>query len=317
MFISFKGDNPFICPGERKNMKEQVYDFPKNEDNPGFVFYANKVECKTETEYHSHKYIEIAFVAKGEGTHKIGEKTIRCSKGDIFLINYSVSHKFIPLPGNELVIYNCVFLPEFFDYSLTGGKSFQTLSNVHLFRSFFAEDFNLPVTLNTSGNDYTRINRLVSDILAEYSKRDTGYIELIRAYMVEFIIFILRKTGNDDKNSFSKSTYPLITRKIVSYMEENFNDDVTIGDLSVMAFLSPAQLCRVFKQTTGMTTKEFMRKIRIETACRMLSQTRDSIYKISSDVGYKDTKYFTKIFKSYMGISPSEFRKQNTESEDG
>ncbi len=294
-------------------MDKLIYDVPKINESIKASFYSNKVILVNQTEYHSHNYLEIAFVESGSGEHKVAKDIFPCASGDIFLINHSVSHMFIPDKDSELVILNCIFLPEFFDYSLSGNKSFQTLSNIYLFRSLFLEEISSCVNLKAEGKDYEKIYNLSNDILTEYELKDTGYMELIRAYMIEYLIFILRKTQTEYSGSPfnlpNKELHSEIMQKVLSYMETHFSDDVTIGDLSVMAFLSPAQLCRVFKQTTGITIKEFMQKIRIETACRLLCETDKAIGEISEIVGYKDVKYFAGLFAKIIGKKPSEFRK--------
>jgi AraC family L-rhamnose operon transcriptional activator RhaR len=277
-------------------------------------FYANRVICEAPTDYHSHNFIEIAFVEDGEGMHQIGDETMPCRKGDIFLLNCSIKHRFIPSSDGSLTISNCVFLPEFFDYSLVGNKSFQTLSNIYLFRSFLVEDCQSYIKFSIPDGEFTKIRNLIIDIYTEFNTEATGYLELIRAYMIELLIYILRKTQRDmavsSFSTFNKELNPVVNQKIISYIEEHFKKDVTIGDLAVMSFLSPAQFCRIFKKTTGFTVKEFMQKTRIEVACKMLRETNKPIGEISIDVGYNDIKYFTKLFTRTIGTTPSAFRKE-------
>lgn len=312
---------PEIVYELEKQQLNENYDSGKINEVPGkksdvkAKFYANHVICNVPTEYHSHNFIEIAFVEDGEGMHQIGEESMPCGKGDIFLLNCSVKHRFVPARDRSLTICNCVFLPEFFDYSLVGNKSFQTLSNIYLFRSFFVDDCRSYIRFAIPEQDFAKINGLINDIYNEFNTETTGFLELIRAYMIELLIYILRKTQNDAAitsfSSFNKDLNPFVNQKIISYIEEHFKSDVTIGDLSVMSFLSPAQFCRVFKKTTGFTVKEFMQKTRVEVACKMLRETNKTIGEISLAVGYSDFKYFTKLFTRIIGKTPSVFRKEN------
>lgn len=294
---------------------DRINEFPSTKSDLRAKFYANRVICEQPTDYHSHNFIEIAFVEDGEGMHQIGEESMPCGKGDIFLLNCSVKHRFIPAKDRSLTICNCVFLPEFFDYSLVGNKSFQTLSNIYLFRSFFVDDCRSYIRFAIPDQDFVKVNGLINDIYNEFNTETTGFLELIRAYMIELLIYILRKTQNDTAinsfSSFNKDISPFVNQKIISYIEEHFKSDVTIGDLAVMSFLSPAQFCRIFKKTTGYTVKEFMQKTRVEVACKMLRETNKTIGEISLAVGYSDFKYFTKLFTRIIGNTPSAFRKEN------
>ena len=186
-------------------MDEIIYEVPMINEKIKASFYSNKVPLDEPTVYHSHNYLEIAFVESGSGTHRVAKDIFPCSKGDIFLINHSIRHMFIPEKNSQLVILNCVFLPEFFDYSLSGNKSFQTLSNIYLFRSFFLEEISACINIKTKGREFNKIYNLTNEILTEYKSKETGYMELIRAYMIEYLIFILRKTQLDDSGSFTGS----------------------------------------------------------------------------------------------------------------
>lgn len=292
----------------------ETYELPKRDQKLRANFYANRVVCEKATEIHAHDFVELAFVEAGSGMHQIGEETRPCTKGDLFLLNAAVKHRFIPERNGTLVICNCIFLPEFFDCSLIGSKSFQTLSNVFLFRSFFMEKISPSVEIHIPDNHYVKILTLIQEILAEYENRQAGYLELIRAYMLELIIYLLRKIETEKKYSIESSPNNeinfIMTQRVLSYIEEHFNDDLTIGDLSVLAFLSPAQFCRVFKQATGFTVKEIMQKTRVEVACKLLHDTNQTISKISSSVGYQDVKYFSKIFMRITGKTPSKMREE-------
>lgn len=294
--------------------ENNVYKIPDLNTKSRSDFFANRVMLNSPTEIHSHDYVEIAFVEEGAGIHLIGNTRQECKKGDLFLINCSVSHCFIPDEDVTMVICNSVFLPGFFDFSLNGNQNFQTLSNRFLFRPFFMEDVSSFVGIETQPEELIEIQTLFHRILKEYDGEQTGYLELIRAYMIELLIFILRKTqsGKDPGNGHEceKEVDLLITRKVISYIEENFKNDITIGELSMIAFLSPAQFCRIFKQNTGLTVREFMQKTRIEIACRMLHDSNKTIQDIACSVGYQDIKYFKEVFKKITGNTPSKMREE-------
>ncbi|MHB8963919.1 MAG: helix-turn-helix domain-containing protein [Saccharofermentanales bacterium] len=294
-------------------MQEIIYNVPDFNKKSRAKFYTNRVACVGPTEYHAHNYVEIAFVEEGRGIHKIGNTCISCSRGDLFLLNCHVKHQFIPEEGSTLTVCNCIFLPEFFDYSLAGSKSIQTLSNIFLFRSFMVDEPFPYIEIHAGDETYPWLRNLFLNAYDEFTSEETGYLELIRAYMIELVIYILRKAqstvGQNTGHGPNKDTASVINNKVIAYIESHFTDDVTIGDLAVLAFLSPAQLCRVFKQTTGSTVKEFMQKTRIEVACRLLCETDRSISEISMSVGYRDFKYFTRLFTKIEGMTPSMFRK--------
>lgn len=292
-----------------------IYEIPKFAKNTRSNFFTNRCTFSEPLVLHSHKYIEIAFVESGNGIHKIGADSYECQMGDLYIINSDIPHTFIPNEGEKFIVCNCVFIPEFFDSSLIGDISFKTLSNVFLFRPFYIDEANSYFHLRISSENYNKIKNKFNDIYNEYLEQSPGFLELIRAYMIELLIFILRQISNteDSQSKKSKNTDVdnIITKKILSYIKEHFNDNLTNGELAMLAFLSPVQFCRVFKNTTGLTVKAFMQKVRIEIACKLLTTTNKSIEKIAYDVGYQDVKYFSNLFLKLTGLTPTKFRKEN------
>lgn len=101
------------------------------------------------------------------------------------------------------------------------------------------------------------------------------------------------------------------TIQIISYIQKNFmNENLSVKDISDNTFLSPAYLCTYCKQETGKTINQHITECRIEKAKELLSDKRYRISEIAGLVGYGDGNYFAKIFKKYLGVSPTEYRKR-------
>ena len=76
-------------------------------------------------------------------------------------------------------------------------------------------------------------------------------------------------------------------------------------------------LGRVFRKTTGMSISAMIQKVRVDHACRMLSDTKRTILDISQSCGFEDIKFFYKVFKKYRGILPGEYREMKKQSPSG
>jgi len=81
-----------------------------------------------------------------------------------------------------------------------------------------------------------------------------------------------------------------------------------LEDAADKVFLSPAYLGILFKQETGQNFSDYLIAVRIEKAKEMLKDIRYNINEIAKNVGYKDTRYFSKLFKNIEGINPSKYR---------
>lgn len=91
---------------------------------------------------------------------------------------------------------------------------------------------------------------------------------------------------------------------------ENRLDDseLSVEDLSRAVFLSPSQMYRRVKASTGRTPSQFIRKIRMKKAVELLADSNLKIAEVAYEVGFTDPGYFTKVFKREYGELPGELR---------
>ncbi len=97
----------------------------------------------------------------------------------------------------------------------------------------------------------------------------------------------------------------------VNYIKENFRSDLNMAVVSNSISMNYSLFSLNFKQYTGMNFVNYLKKIRIEEAKRLLEETEEKIIDISQMVGYENEKHFMKTFKSVSGVSPSEYRRNN------
>lgn len=97
----------------------------------------------------------------------------------------------------------------------------------------------------------------------------------------------------------------------LSYIREHYNGSLSLESVSQKVFISPFYLSHLFKEELGITFLEYITKIRIKEAKILLKDPKLSIVAISSEVGYDDPSYFSKVFKKNTGISPNQYRKNN------
>lgn len=84
--------------------------------------------------------------------------------------------------------------------------------------------------------------------------------------------------------------------------------DVTLQSLAERVFVTPNYLSMLFKTRTGKTFIDTLTDIRIEKAKMMIEQTNLKNYEICASIGYQDPRYFSKLFKQKVGLTPSEYR---------
>ncbi len=96
---------------------------------------------------------------------------------------------------------------------------------------------------------------------------------------------------------------------IKHYIEDNYNREIQLSDLAILAHVSPSYLSIKFKKEMGISFSEYMVRFRLAKAKKMLEESRVGCREIAERVGYKDYAHFSKIFKKYTGLSPVGWRK--------
>ena len=97
--------------------------------------------------------------------------------------------------------------------------------------------------------------------------------------------------------------------KSIAYINNNYVEDIRIPELAKMENLSTSRYNTLFKQVTGVSPINYIKKMRLNAACELLSATDLPIKSISAMVGYPDSHFFSRIFKKSIGVSPAFYRK--------
>ncbi len=100
-------------------------------------------------------------------------------------------------------------------------------------------------------------------------------------------------------------------RRALEYIGQNFQEEITLGELADAAGVSPSHLCYLFKSSIGITFKTLLGMVRVEKAKQLLVENlQHRITDISLDVGFGDLSHFEKTFKRLLKVSPREYRRR-------
>ena len=128
----------------------------------------------------------------------------------------------------------------------------------------------------------------------------------------EYLSCILRSAREILENQKEESVCnaSALVDRMVSDIHEKFGEDLNLKAYADSAYVNRSHLSRVFKQKTGETFNEYLTRIRIQNACRMLREERYSVTEIAFLAGYQDNRYFSQVFFRIMQLTPSEYRKR-------
>ena len=175
--------------------------------------------------------------------------------------------------------------------------------------------FNIQSTIFDNINEYIPINKviiqdknLINLYLNLINILFSNTINLEKEEAIEnFAITLFTSYCNKNKiNSIKKNEKKIKT--VMEYMQENFNQNITIKELANIANLSPYHLIRTFHKTTGITPKNFLFNIRIEKVKKLLN-TNKSISEIALETGFYDQSHLNRVFKQIVACTPYQYKK--------
>lgn len=155
----------------------------------------------------------------------------------------------------------------------------------------------------SSGGAYSFLN-LLAYLIEKYAGRDIAIL-VAKAFMIDidrvsqspFIMFQGQKEHADEP-----------VKKAQEFIENNFQEKITVDQLAVMFAVGRRSLERRFKKATSNTVVEYIQRVKIEAAKKDFETTRKNINEVMYDVGYNDTKAFRMVFKKITGMSPIDYR---------
>lgn len=95
---------------------------------------------------------------------------------------------------------------------------------------------------------------------------------------------------------------------VVDFMEANLHRKLWLDELARSVGISPTHLWRLFKTEAGIPPGQYLQKLRMQKATRLLTTTPMSVKRISIEVGYSDKSLFGRHFRKAQGLTPSEYR---------
>ena len=101
-----------------------------------------------------------------------------------------------------------------------------------------------------------------------------------------------------------------VVARAKAYIKENYQKDISLDDVSRMVDISPYYFSKLFKQEQGEGFVEYLTRTRMTAARQLLRTPQYSIKEICAMCGYGDPNYFSRIFKRYEGVTPSEYRER-------
>lgn len=254
---------------------------------------------------HVHRDLEIGLILEGVMTVKLGERSWRLEKGDLYLINSMEVHAFIAEGNGTLVLAVQVSLKLLSPF----------LPNAALLR-FQTEP---PLRGAVGPEAYEQLRRMCVELAYQYYKRPEHH-ELCCFRLIVSLLGSLeaglptRLLSEQDYAPIKRRTDRLVY--VTDYIDQNFQRKLLLEEIADKQHLTLTYLSHLFKETLGLSFQEYLKEKRFEHAYMQLVTTEKTVLEISLESGFSDVRYMNRLFKEKLGCSPREYREQLTHVND-
>ncbi|WP_244835407.1 AraC family transcriptional regulator [Clostridium sp. BJN0001] len=273
-----------------------------------FTIYKCLFENKTNVlNMHWHEEIEISIIEEGGCIYNINLFDTELEEGDILIIKPFSLHSIVKLKQDILRSNTMVFNMDILNSALTDVCAFRYFSNI------CNENDIVPVIIKRNFKDYELYKNIIDEIFLCYQNKSDAFELKLKSLLFElFYNFYKNHVFTDNKQFEINSHITNKIKKILNYIEDNYTRQISIQEISDYCNFSEYHFMRFFKKYIGMTCTEYINNYRIESSAHLLDETDKSIMDIALECGFNNISYFNKIFRKKYKITPTNFRKRNT-----
>ena len=175
--------------------------------------------------------------------------------------------------------------------------------DIHYCRSFVVDVFACISNLLQEKN--LQLYRSIQPFIDYHSILNMSAVSELETYCGR--IFDTMKLRDDILDGFDKDS---LIGKIKDYVQNHITEDLSLERVAGEMFISTIHLNRIFKKQTGETFLQYVTKKKMEKAVELLHDPHYKVYQIGECLGYKTTRYFSKLFYNFMGYYPAEYRRE-------
>ena len=123
-------------------------------------------------------------------------------------------------------------------------------------------------------------------------------------YVRAFILNVSQQINKEQRKNYSTAV-----KKVIDYLNENYNKKVLLQEIADVVSLSPTHLSKLIRKETGESFVDLFNKIKINIAVKLLKESNMKLYEVANEIGIENYAYFYQLFKKVTGISPKDFSK--------
>lgn len=256
--------------------------------------------------HHWHEQYEIMYVDHGHVIFHIDGEKVEARAGDVLFIPPNCLHGGYNASDGEFEYVAMVFLPDYLKVSDSESEYEQYVA------PFVNGMLRFPLLQSASDESAAPIRKMVLDAIREFEKNEPlrGLIFKLRLQML--FASAARRFLPEQTAIRRSAALPIhhieSLKKLIHYIENNYNETISVEDAAKMVNLSKFHFCKMFKRMTGRTLIDFINLHRVNQATLLLRESNMTIADIADTIGCCNANYFSKMYFRYKGMSPSAAR---------
>ena len=256
---------------------------------------------------HWHDEIEFILIISGSAVFQIENCSYEVNPGEIIIVDSHELHSAYALIDDN----NCICKTLMFNAEILSSKSSDAIQ-IKFINPLINNQLILPRHLSCNNDNELAIRTFFKDLITTLDSKEDNFELMAKSYL--YMIFskvMLMVTYKDTSKLINNNTTNKIDniKHILDYIHINYNNPITINELSVELNMSEGHFCRVFKSATFKTPIDYLNYYRITKAQDLLLNSNKKVLEICMNVGFNNLSYFINIFKKNTGYTPSTFRK--------
>ena len=268
------------------------------------VLAGKRIAIRTHTRFtdfpsHRHDYVEIMYVCRGSITHVVGRTPIRVEAGELLFLGCNTWHRILKA-GREDIGVNFLVRPEFFRTAFDLMDSQNALSDFILDSLTGAGSADQYLHFRVS--DRLPVQNLVENLVwSLYHEEDAVRVNELQ--MGVLFLLLLQSADRAETGRTPRS----IALRALAYLDSSYAE-ATLTGFALQVGLPDYTASRIIKAQLGATFQQLLTQRRLQAAARLLRTTSLPVHQIVRTVGYENTSYFHRAFRTLYGCSPGEYR---------
>ena len=251
--------------------------------------------------WHSHKQFELLFVLDGSTVYEFqGCDPIELAGGHFMVVPPGMMHR-----GEQDLRMPTTLIGIVLAFDARGATRNTpfTVRELGWLRRHFKTN---SLTVHPLGSDLRRIIVQLDKRLSG-KKQDNDELSMaeMRLHVCSAISGAARQLSAVDSRDSQ-----FIVNAAIDYMRDCLDESLSVGKLVTRTGYGRSRFFELFRANTGMTPNDYLRRLRLEAARELLSNTSRSVTEIAFKVGFNSSQYFSTVFLQYTGLTPTGFRSQ-------